>query len=40
VEYLIVVGLCALMIAPAIYSLGIPLLRWSRFTQLVLLGPM
>jgi hypothetical protein len=39
VEYLVVVGFCALLIGPTIYALGLPLLRWFRFTQLVLLSP-
>lgn len=39
IEYLVVLGFCALLIAPTIWALGIPLLRWFRFTQLVLLSP-
>jgi len=34
-----VLGFCALLIAPTIWALGIPLLRWFRFTQLVLMSP-
>lgn len=39
VEYLVVVGMLALIAAAAVLALGIPLLRFYRFSELVLTAP-
>jgi Flp pilus assembly pilin Flp len=39
VEYLVVVGLLALVAAAGVMALGVPLLRLYRFTELVLTAP-
>ncbi len=39
VEYVIVVGLLALVAAVGVLALGIPLLRFYRFTEMILTAP-
>jgi len=39
VEYAILVGLFGLVVAAAIAALGLPLLRFYRYAQLVVSGP-
>ena len=39
VEYLVVVGLLALVAVAGVLALGIPLLRFYRFTEMVLTAP-
>ena len=39
VEYVVVVGMLALVAAAAVLALGIPLLRMYRFSELVLTMP-
>jgi Flp pilus assembly pilin Flp len=39
VEYVIAVGLLALVAAAGVLALGVPLLRFYRFTEMVLTAP-
>jgi Flp pilus assembly pilin Flp len=39
VEYVIVMGLLALVAAAGVLALGVPLLRFYRFAELVLTAP-
>jgi hypothetical protein len=39
VEYLVLTGVVGILAAASMYALGLPLLRFFRFAQFVLLSP-